>query len=706
MFHPPAHFVSSVLLASVSAAALSVSVHAEEDAPDIEEIIIVSDKYQSDRTASATKTPTPLLDIPQSLSVLSKTQIADQALNDIGDILRFTPGASVGQGEGHRDQITIRGQNTTADFFLDGLRDDVQYFRPLYNLERVEILRGANALIFGRGGGGGVINRVTKAPILDDQFTALNAGVDTFGSYLIAADTNIPTGENAGFRLNAFYEDLNNHRDVFGGERFAVNPTFLTKLGDATSLLLSYEYVDDDRTVDRGVPALDGEPLRGFDTTFFGDPEANVTTFQGHTARARLDHEVSQAVSLNATVLYANYDKLYQNLFPTAFDAGANTVTLDGYLDTTDRENLIIQTNMVALFETGGLSHTLLVGAEYGDQQTQNARRDVVFQDNPDSIDDRSDLTTFMFSDPLAIPAFDFPELNRDRDSDVEFFSLYLQDQIDIGDHFKVIGGLRYDRFEIDVVNGPDDGSPGTFTRVDNEVSLRLGTIYKPVEAVSIYTSYSRSFLPRSGDQFLTLTASSEALEPEKFDNYELGVKWDILSGLSFTASIFRLDRDNGTTVNPEDVATTSLISSRTEGLELQLVGDVIPGWWTLTAGYSYLDADERREAGDPREERTLSQVPEHMASIWNRITINDKLGVGFGATYQDAQFASISNEVELPDFIRFDAAVFYELTEGVRVQLNVENLFNTDYFPAAHNDNNISTGEPLNARITLQTRF
>ena len=668
--------------------------------------IVVTGQYFEDDTISATKTETPLINVPQSLSVISREQIDDQVLGDIGDVLRYTPGASIGQGEGHRDQITIRGQNTTADFYIDGLRDDVQYFRPLYNLERIEILRGSNAMIFGRGGGGGIINRVTKTAVAGETFGNGTASVDTFGSVYIAGDANVAASDVLGFRLNAFYESLDNHRDFFDGDRFAINPTATLELGPDTRLIGSYEYVDDDRVVDRGVPSLRGEPLEGFDNTFFGDPDANFTTLEAHISRLRFEHDFSDSLSYNSTLQYADYNKFYQNIYPVGFDDVANTVSLDGYRDTTQRENFIIQGNLIWRGNTGAIGHTLLLGYEYGDQQTQNARRDILFAN---SLDDQ---TTIGFTDPLTIPAFTFPRFVRARNSDAEFFSVYAQDQIAIGEHVIVVAGLRFDRFEIDVVDqievndGAADGNDGFLGRSDSEWSPRIGAIYKPQDNISLYASYARSFLPRSGDQFLTLSPSDETLAPEQFDNYEIGVKWDPQPGLSLTAALFRLDRENGTTPDPNDPGNSILTGSRTEGFELQLVGEILPGW-SVNAGYSYLDADERgRVVGAALANRTLAQVPEHMISMWNHIDVTEQFGIGLGVTHQSSQFAAIDNSVRLPSFTRFDAALFYDISENVRVQVNVENLFDEDYFPAAHNNNNISTGEPLNARFTIRANF
>ncbi|WP_371194610.1 TonB-dependent receptor [Glaciecola sp. SC05] len=696
-------FCTSEVLANDSTPPI---MQAPDSASEIERIT-VRGAYFGQQNADAVKTPTLLVNVPQSLSVISSEQIQAQGFVSIADVLQYTPGASIGQGEGHRDQMTIRGQNTTADFFIDGLRDDVQYFRPLYNLDRVEILRGANALLFGRGGGGGIVNRVTKTANPNEQFTRLNANIDSFSNTMMAIDHNGQLSDDQAIRINGFYEHLDNHRDEFDGTRYAFNPTYTNNISDVTQLVLSYEYIDDDRVVDRGVPSLNGRPLAGVEDTFFGDKDLNFTTLQAHVFRAKFDHQLSENWSINSTLQYADYDKLYQNLYPTAFDEDANTVTLDGYIDATARENLIVQFNAVGQFMTGSFEHTVLLGAEYGNQDTANSRRDTLFAASND------DQISFAFTDPLIIPSVGFTDFVRDRSSDVNFSSIFLQDEIKLNDHFIVVVGLRYDRFDIDVFdqieasNGPTDGNDGSLGRADSEVSPRLGAIYKPNDDISFYVSLSRSFLPRSGDQFLSLSINSQALAPEEFENREIGLKYNITDTLSFTTAWFEVTRENGTVTDPSNPENLLITGTQTSGFEIQLVG-YINDAWEISAGYSNIDAEEtgRVTAANDIGNRTLSQVPENMFTVWNRYELNEAWAFGLGVIYQSAQFASLSNNVELPDFTRIDAAVYYNVSEDLQVQLNVENLLDEAYFPAAHNDNNISIGEPVNARLSVSYQF
>lgn len=654
--------------------------------------------YVAQDIVTATKTDTPILDVPQTIHVVTREQLDDQAQYSLGEVLRYVPGTTVGQGEGNRDQITLRGQNTTADFFLDGVRDDVQYYRGLYNVERVEILKGPYALIFGRGGGGGIINRVQKTPIADESFSAARASINSFGGWDLSADLNAPLGDKAAVRLNATYEKLESNRHFVDGERYAWNPYVAVDLSEDWKLGLSYEYVNDDRVNDRGVPSIataagqPNTPVRGYNRLFFGIPGINRTTLEAHIAKLRLDGQLADNLKFTSTILYGDYDKLYVNAFANGAVTAANTVALDAYSDPTKRENLIAQANLIWDVETGALAHKLLFGVEYGDQKTRNMRFNRTF--SPSNI--------FSLTNPVY-PTVTFTTLSRNTVSDVEFFSAYVQDQIGVGEHFDIVVGLRYDHFGI---NGIDfiPAVDRAFARSDDKVSPRFGLIWKPQENISVYSSYSRSFLPRSGDQFVSLTTTQENLAPEKFTNYELGAKWDILPNLNITAALFQLDRSNATTPDPANpLVTINVGKTRTKGLELALTGRVLPNWQVST-GYTWQDGTLRGN-----DSVRLGQLPKHQISLWNRYDVSDALGVGLGVIHQSSQFAAIrtsATTTKLPGFTRVDAALFYDVSDKVQLQANVENLFDTDYFADAHNNNNITPGAPVNGRVTVRVKF
>jgi catecholate siderophore receptor len=663
-------------------------------------IVVLAPEYAEGRITSATKIETPLVDVPQAVTVVTRDLIDDLNIRSMTDLVRFTPGVSSGQGEGHRDQITIRGQNTTADFFVDGVRDDVQYFRSFYNVDRVEVLKGPNAMIFGRGGGGGVINRVTKAPNADLAFNAFAGSVDTFGSAFIEGDVNAPLGDALALRLNAFYERLDNHRDAFDGDRFGLNPTALVTLGEATSILFSYEYVDDNRVVDRGVPAArvgtiadPARPVRGFRDAFFGIRGLNETDFNAHVVKLTTTHRFSDAVSLSNKLSYGDYDKVYSNVFPATPVQTNGTLGIEAYIDPTNRSNLFSQTDLVVTAATGGIEHTILVGNEIGFQDTTNARLNGFFG--------TATRVFVPFTDPIAIPTPTFRTI-RAVDSDADVLAFYLQDQVALGAHFEIVAGIRFDSFDVKVTNLLSGQS---FDRRDELWSPRLGLVWKPAEAMSAYASYSRSYLPQSGDQFLSLDLTAAALKPEKFENYELGFKWDVREDLSFTAAVYQLDRSNTRApgATPGTVVLTG--EQRSKGLELGLNGRLTPAW-RVSAGYALQESEIRRTTAAAPAGRDVAQVPKHQLSLWNHYDFDDRIGVGIGLYHQAKSFASISNAVVLPSYTRVDAAAFFKISDNLEAQLNVENLLGETYFPTAHNDSNISTGAPRSARLTLRTRF
>ena len=672
-----------------------------------------TDGYRAVETSSGTKTATPILDIPQSISVVTSDQIADQQIRSVADLVRYIPGSSAGQGEGNRDQVTLRGNNTSADFFVDGLRDDVQYFRSFYNVDRVEVFKGANAMIFGRGGGGGVINRVTKAAITDRDLVAATLSADTFGSYYGAFDVNAGSSR-AALRVNGFYEHLDNHRDVYSGKRYALNPTVSAELG-ATKILLGYEYVRDNRVTDRGIPsafagtiAASASPLRGFRDTFFGLRGVNETGFTAHVVNFRSKTSLTPSLTLSTQALYGHYDKFYRNAFAATAIGGtaaAPTVGIEAYFEPTRRETLIGQANLEWHVSTGSIEHKILIGGEFTRQDTRSDRINGFFSATAPTAANRR--ATVSLTDPLAIPPIFFiagPAANGNRkvDGNLDQASGYVQDQISLGDHVDLIGGLRYDRYENRIANL---FTGAIVSRVDQLWSPRAGLVYKPVPEASIYLSYSKSYLPQGGDQFVTFDATNAALEPETFDNYEIGAKWNITPDLTFTTALYRLDRANTRAPGPVAGTIVQTGAQRSRGFELGLSGRITPNW-TTSLGYAHTNAAIRETTSAAPAGRRVGQVPRNQFSLWNRFDVTPRFGIGAGLYRQSRQFTTISNTTFLPAYTRIDAALFYKLTDRIEAQLNVENLTDKTYFPVAHNDNNISTGAPLNARFTLNAKF
>lgn len=658
--------------------------------------IVVEGKYLYTDQVNALKTPVPILDVPQSLSIITDKDIRQQGFRELGDIARYTPGVNTSQGEGHRDSIVFRGVRSTADFYLDGVRDDVQYYRSLYNLDQVEILRGPNALLFGRGGTSGIVNRVTKKAIIGENFGAIDIGADSFSAYDVAADYNIATSKKAALRINAHYDALENHRDFYNGDRIGFNPTLKIALSPKTTLDLSYEYADHERFIDRGILTQNSEPVEAFEKITFGDENINLTTLEAQIFRGLLSHEFSDTMKGNVTVHYGDYEKMYRNLYASGYD-GTN-VTMDGYLDPTERTNLIFSGNLIKEFNMGDTQHVLLVGLEHIKTENENLRYNTYWSTTG------NDKETFSVTRPMdftvnsagVATSVDFTtDLNDHTESDITVTSLLIQDQIDVSETFKIMLGARLDNFDI-TVDDIDDAS--STSREDKEVSPRAGLIFKPQENLSLYASYSESFLPRSGEQFKKLSASASRLDPDVFENVEIGVKWDIRQDLSFTMSYF--DSEQTQAVRDSDTGEASEVVGLTvDGIELELKGQ-LTDQLSIAAGYSNFDG-ETGSGGVPRE------IPEYSFSLWSTYQVNEKLGVGLGVTHQgESKIKNNSATPILPDYTRLDLATYYDIDEDMTLQLNIENLTDELYFPHAHSTHQASVGEPLNARVSIHRNF
>jgi catecholate siderophore receptor len=258
---------------------------------------------------------------------------------------------------------------------------------------------------------------------------------------------------------------------------------------------------------------------------------------------------------------------------------------------------------------------------------------------------------------------------------------------------------MRFDQFDVDFTN---NRTGDRFRSSDDLLSPRAGLIYKPIEPVSIYASYSMTYAPRSGAQLTSLNLSNEALDPEEFENVEIGAKWDVREGLALTAALFQLDRTNVVIPDPENPTESILVDGqRTEGFELGLAGR-IRETWSIQAGYAYQDGELTDALGGTQ----LAQLPEHVMSLWNKVDLTPEWSVGLGVIHQTEMFAAADNAVSLPEFTRVDTAVYYQPNDMLRFQVNVENLLDETYYPNAHNNNNITPGSPLAVRAGVTLRF
>jgi catecholate siderophore receptor len=653
--------------------------------------------YRVGSTTTATRTPTQLRDVPQAITVVTQEQVKDQQLLSIGDVVRYLPGISAHQGENNRDQIVIRGNSSSADFFRDGIRDDVQYYRDLYNLEQLEALRGPNAMIFGRGGGGGVVNRVIKqAGFRPSNQVSLLGG--SYGEMRSAIDVNQPLNNTVAMRLNAVYEQSDTFRNgVDNLRRYGINPTLTYAPDERTRLMLGYEYFHDQRTADRGIPSFAGRPANLDIATYFGNPNDSQVHATVNLASALIEHDFGSWNLRNRTLL-GDYSRGYQNYVPGAINAAQTLVAITAYNNATDRSNLFNQTDASFTLNTGAVRHQLLVGMELGRQRTDNFRNTGYFNN-----------TATSFNAPLSNPVIATPVSFRQSATDAnnhlntDVAGLYAQDQAQLTGRLQLIAGVRFDRFKLDY---RDNRTGLALERSDSLTSPRVGLVYKPATPLSIYASYSVSFLPGSGDQFSSLTTITQQLEPEKFRNHELGLKWDVARELALTAAVYRLDRSNTRSTDPNNPALVIQTGSqRTNGFELGLTGK-LTSTWKAVAGYAYQDAYITSATAAAAAGRQVGQVPHNQWSLWNMVQATPRIGLGLGVLNRSAMFAAVDDTVILPGYTRVDGAVFYSVTDRIRLQANVENVFDRRYYTNADGNNNISPGSPRALRVGLTAQF
>jgi catecholate siderophore receptor len=666
----------------------------------VRENVTVTASGSSTPTTTGTRVPTPLRDVPQAISVISARDISDLGMQGMSDVIRYVPGVGVAQGESNRDQPVFRGSPSTGDFFVDGVRDDAQYFRDLYNVDRVEVLKGPNAMAFGRGGVGGVINRVTKQPDWT-RVRELSLQGGSWSNRRLTADIGDALGGAAAFRVAGVFEDSGSYRANTSLERQGITPSFAFMLGLRTLARASVEYFHDRRTADRGVPSLNGRPLDTAASTFFGNPDLSYAEATVNIASMSVEHMLKNGIQIHNRTQLASYDKFYQNVFAGPVNAAAATVSESGYNHATDRGNVFNQTDVLVTGRLAGLTHRVATGLELGRQTSGNLRKTAYFTAGSGVV---TTINAPLENPTTAQPAVFQPSAtDADSRSVATIGAVYVQDQVRVAKVVELVAGLRYDRFQVDATSRR---TGDRYESLDHLVSPRIGVVVKPTQPLSIYSGYTVAYQPRAGDQLTSLSLSNRTLEPEVFRNAEVGAKWDVRA-LSLTAAAYRLNRGNVAIASPDNPGVMLLVDGqRTKGLELGLSGRVTRAWNVLAA-YAYQTGQIlTTQSATIRAGASLGQVPRRSASVWNRYDITPRLGAGVGVVHRDQMFAAADNAVILPAFTRVDGALFVTFASRLRGQVNVENLLDSRYYAAANSNNNITPGAPRALRVTLVAGF
>lgn len=711
----PLSLLASAVLASLPCAGFAQNAPAA-GASTLQEVTVSAERsegYAPAAAGTATKGSAPLRDIPQAVNVLPEQLLRDQGATSMQDALRNVPGVSANHGDGQRDQVVIRGFSALSDWFVDGVRDDALYFRDLSDTERIEVLKGPAAVLYGRGSSGGLINRVTKKPVFGTQFGEVSLGLGSHSHKRATADLNTPVGEAMAFRLNLAREKSDSYRDQQFVDRYNIAPSLAIKFSPQTDLLLQYTNLRDQRLTDFGIPALNGRPVDVPIGTYYGSAHGrrdDTVTSKVQTFTATLNHRFSDALSLRNTTRYASYHLDRNNTLPSGTtDPVRLTVgRTRGFVDR-DESGWFNQTDLTWRNQLGGLQQEWLVGAEFGLQRKRlytvssatGYQRVNIF--NP-------------VADPLPIPAASYladgaiPSHSRFQTA-----ALYLQDQITLAPQWKALVGARYDVFRQDT---SFERKLAPLARTDRQFSPRAGLVWQPDSVQSYYVSYSRSFQP-SGENF-ALSTSNIDNAPEITVNKEVGAKFDLLDGnLNLTTALFELERTGIKNTDPNNPRRQINVGTqRTRGLELALNGR-LPGRWDLSAGYAYLDARMTKSlatvsslqlpvgAAIPVQGQTAALTPRHAAFVWAMKDLGNGFSLGGGLNYVGARYASLSNRVTLPSYLTADLAASYK-TERYELALNLKNITNRKHYVSAHGtvDNLILPGPGRELQLTLRAKF
>ncbi|MGE5646901.1 MAG: TonB-dependent siderophore receptor [Acidobacteriota bacterium] len=651
--------------------------------------------YQLPIVSTATKTPTLVLDIPQSIQPVTRAVIEEQAALSMNDVLRNVSGVSPNLGEGRRDQMLIRGFAATGDQYIDGVRDDAPYYRDLSNIDSVEVVKGPSAVLFGRGSSGGLVNRITKKPESERPVASVRALGGSYGAKRTEVDASMPwlDGKLAG-RVNGAYEDSGSHRDFFSLNRYAVSPALLWKPSEATDLLGQFDYLNDERIPDRGIPSLNGAPAPVRAGAYYGYPEDDFIRTHAAAFAATLNHRFESGWAVRDVFRNANYDTGFSNTFPntTVITGGEPFVTRGQYNAVSGQHNVFNQTEVSGTRGWGGVQNLVLAGFEYGRQSKSTTQ----FTGTA--------ATVALFNPVLTAPVYSTNPATLNRFTGI-VAGFYVQDQISWR-RWRLLLGARRDRYE----QTQDNLLPGSqdLARTDNAWSPRVGLVYRVVSSVSTYASFTRTFNP-SGEG-LSLAANNEELKPERTRNLEAGVKTDLFNGvLTASAAVFRLDRTNIKTTDPLNPLQLILVGAqRTDGVEVNLSGKV---WRSLnvTGGYAFFDPLIRRSnslsSGILIEGKVPSLVPKRSGSLWGTYFWQNGFGIGGGVFQASRRFAANDNLVALPGYVRIDAALFYRARRW-GATLNLRNLLNRRYYETAYTNAQIYPGAPVNGLLAMHYRW
>ncbi|CAN5406501.1 TonB-dependent siderophore receptor PiuA [soil metagenome] len=673
------------------------------------------DGYQATQSTIA-RSPVPLLNTPQSITVIPQQILQEQNTTSYVEALRNVAGITFRAGEGGNggDNPYIRGFDARNDIYRDGVRDPGWYTRDTFATQQIEVLKGPSSFLFGRGSTGGVINATTKTPE-KRTFVDTEVSAQAPGGWRATLDANGQLNENVAARIAVMGQDLPKAgREDIESKRWGVAPSLRVDVNDQTKVTASYIYQHTDQVPDFGIPFVGPTTTTRFPaqvprgniygvlTPSLPDTELN----DAHIATLKVEHDINDQWKITNTSRYSNVDRFLRINQPpsgTAVSPGNLNVSVARNRWQVDVHNDLWanQTDVVGKFQTWGLLHTLATGVEFSGENRTQVRQTI------------SGLSNFnlLYPDPYPVnPGTITPALLPAANADGRSAAIYAADQIKINRWFEVMGGVRFENYRASS-NAQASATvplPPTYVRTDDMWSYRVGGIFHPTENSSLYVMHGTSFNPSA--EFLTLSANNANLAPEENETTEVGFKADVIGGrLSLATAIFRTDKTNMRVPDPTNPTLVNILGgkARVQGFEASAQGR-ITDQWEIMASYTYLDSaiiSSSNTATAVKVGNELIQTPNNAFSLWTTYKITPEFTIGGGAYYTAAMWGDTNNTSRIPDWWRLDAMASYRLTPNATLQLNVYNLLDTYYFDSAYT--NWAVPAPgRSAMLSLRTKF
>lgn len=681
-------------------------------------------KFKAEKSSTATKTDTDLRDIPQSISVVTEELIESQRAFNLRDALRNVSGLSIAAGEGGRtgDSITLRGFSASSDIYLDGVKDNGQYNRDTFFLDKVEVLKGASSIMFGRGSTGGVINQTTKSADGKEHLEA-NLSYGSFDNKRVTIDAGTKLNEVVSVRLNALVQDSDSFRDENFVRRQGIAPSVNFKFSDRTDLTLNYLYQNEDSAYDYGVPMFRGRPADVPRDRYYGFKDDMLQEYETNVATAVFNHAFTDDFSVKNTTRYGDYYRKYRSQLINSIDNVNGTFVFREALRDSNQENLINQTDFVLKTPIAGMPNTLAFGLELGKEDfdfRSKASRKAGNQNfnvpisifNPSFPDTWGIGRADDFSNLVTTGASNNKDQNRKVKVDTK--AVYVQDQLEITKQWKLLAGIRYDHFEADQTDYITPAN-SAFDSSNHAWSPRTGLVWQPTDNQSYYVSYGESFNP-TAEQFGNSSETSAKLKPEENRNIEVGTKIELFDGkASFTSALYQLDKTNARQTDPNDSTRTILGGeTRVRGLEFGLAGEVAENF-NLSAAYAYMDSEVVKSTSTANstvstavnistQGMELANVPRHSGTVWATYKLPQNWEIGGGVFASGDRFTDSIEEVKLPGYMRLDAVVAYHQPK-YDVQFNLYNLLNKKYYESGQNRSALP-GIPLSGMVTVSLKY